>query len=232
MVTNPRTTSGDPRFEPNWDQRLTISVGPKSADLRGQTDRVIQAAIDYVARLGGGTVKILPDYFPKSHRSHPQFWVQDSFQVLSRPDGSRTILLPAGESFLPEVQTQLSELGFATETSQLRWEGGNIVQDFFDGESVLFVGYTIYEGVSDRAENQGKTPEDVQTILAEEFEADQVILVPYVSGNLFQRDQIGVITASGEVVVHEVVPQNARILRYTTELDNYFFRSFQENSGV
>jgi hypothetical protein len=60
VVTNPRATSGDQRFEPNWEQRLTISVGPKSADLRGQTDRVIQAAIDYVARLGGGTVRILP----------------------------------------------------------------------------------------------------------------------------------------------------------------------------
>ena len=59
-VTNPRATSGDQRFEPNWDERLTMTVGPRAADLQGQSDRVIQAAIDYVARLGGGTVRILP----------------------------------------------------------------------------------------------------------------------------------------------------------------------------
>ena len=59
-VTNPRSTDGDERFEPNWDERLTITVGEKSGDMTGQTDKVIQAALDYVARLGGGTVKVLP----------------------------------------------------------------------------------------------------------------------------------------------------------------------------
>src|SRR4029453_583863 len=59
-VTNPRATSGDTASEPDWAQRLTITVGPKDADLIGSTDKVIQAGVDYVARLGGGTVKILP----------------------------------------------------------------------------------------------------------------------------------------------------------------------------
>lgn len=59
-VTNPRATDGDERFEPNWDERLTVTVGPKDADLNGSTDRVLQAAVDYVARLGGGTIQILP----------------------------------------------------------------------------------------------------------------------------------------------------------------------------
>ena len=59
-VTDPRATDGDERFEPNWEERLTITVGKKSGDLIGHGDRVIQAALDYVARLGGGTVKILP----------------------------------------------------------------------------------------------------------------------------------------------------------------------------
>lgn len=58
-VTNPRATSGD-GVEPNWLERLTITVGPAKADLSGTTDRVLQAAVDYAARAGGGTVKILP----------------------------------------------------------------------------------------------------------------------------------------------------------------------------
>jgi hypothetical protein len=61
-VTDPRATDGDDAFEPNWDERLTLTVGPvvKGADLAGRDDKVIQAALGHVARLGGGTVRLLP----------------------------------------------------------------------------------------------------------------------------------------------------------------------------
>jgi Right handed beta helix region len=61
-VTNPRATDGDDLHEPAWDERLTITVGPdgRDADLVGRDDKVIQAALAYVARLGGGTVRLLP----------------------------------------------------------------------------------------------------------------------------------------------------------------------------
>lgn len=62
-VTNPRATDGDERFEPDWSERLTITVGEKSGDMIGHTDKVIQAALDYAARLGGGTVKVLPGIY-------------------------------------------------------------------------------------------------------------------------------------------------------------------------
>lgn len=59
-VTDPRATDGDGRHEPKWRERLTVAVGPANADLVGQDDKVIQAAVDYVARFGGGTVRLLP----------------------------------------------------------------------------------------------------------------------------------------------------------------------------
>lgn len=59
-VTTPRATSGDDVAEPDWKEKLTITVGPEKADLVGNSDRALQAAVDYVARLGGGTVRILP----------------------------------------------------------------------------------------------------------------------------------------------------------------------------
>ena len=37
----------------------TITVGPQDADLIGKDNRALQAAVDYVANLGGGTVEIL-----------------------------------------------------------------------------------------------------------------------------------------------------------------------------
>ena len=44
-------------------KRLTITVGPEKADVAGSTDKAIQAAVDYVARLGGGSVKVLPGVY-------------------------------------------------------------------------------------------------------------------------------------------------------------------------
>lgn len=59
-VTNPRATDGDERHEPDWNERLTLTVGTEKADIVGTDDKALQAAVDYVARMGGGTVKVLP----------------------------------------------------------------------------------------------------------------------------------------------------------------------------
>lgn len=56
----PRATDGDAVREPNWDERLTITVGTDQGDLIGRDEKAIQAALDYVARLGGGTVSLRP----------------------------------------------------------------------------------------------------------------------------------------------------------------------------
>ena len=50
----PRATLGDSVVEPAWEQRLTITVGPANADLVGTNEKAIQAAVDYIARFGGG----------------------------------------------------------------------------------------------------------------------------------------------------------------------------------
>jgi hypothetical protein len=58
-ASHPRATSGDAQ-EPDWNERVSVSVGNAKADLVGADDKVLQAAVDYVARLGGGTVRVLP----------------------------------------------------------------------------------------------------------------------------------------------------------------------------
>ena len=62
-VTNPRSTSGDLRHGPKWDESFTLTVGNDKGDLNGTDQRAIQAAVDTVARMGGGTVKLLPGTF-------------------------------------------------------------------------------------------------------------------------------------------------------------------------
>ncbi len=69
-VKQPRATDGDQRFEPNWDESLSISVGPQSGDIVGSSDIALQAAIDYIATKGGGTVQILPGTFTLRNALH------------------------------------------------------------------------------------------------------------------------------------------------------------------
>jgi hypothetical protein len=76
-VTTPRATSGDP-VEPAWSESLTITVGPQKADLVGTTEKVVQAAVDSIARWGGGTVKILPG----TYRFRNAVYMQSKVRIL------------------------------------------------------------------------------------------------------------------------------------------------------
>lgn len=76
-VKEPRATSGDP-VEPVWSESLTITVGPQKGDLVGSTEKVIQAAVDSVARWGGGTVKILPG----TYRFRNAVYLQSRVRIL------------------------------------------------------------------------------------------------------------------------------------------------------
>lgn len=81
-VKKPRAISGDP-IEPNWAERLTLTVGPQKADLVGSSEKVIQAAVDSVTRWGGGTVKILPG----AYRFRNAVYLQSNVRIVgSGPD--------------------------------------------------------------------------------------------------------------------------------------------------
>jgi hypothetical protein len=84
--TNPRAIAGD-TAEPDWQQGLTLTVGPQKADLVGSTDRVIQAAVDYVARLGGGTVQVLPG----TYRLRNSVFLQSKVRILG--SGADSVLV-------------------------------------------------------------------------------------------------------------------------------------------
>jgi len=85
-VTNPRATSGDP-IEPKWDSALTITVGPQKADIVGSDQKAIQAAVDYVGRLGGGTVHILPG----TYRLRNAVFLQSNVQIVG--SGADSVLI-------------------------------------------------------------------------------------------------------------------------------------------
>lgn len=97
-VTQPRATSGDDASEPNWDERLTITVGPnKDAQIVGRDDKAIQAAVDYVTRLGGGTVRLLPGAYELANA----VYLKSNLRLLG--SGTDTVLTKR-----PSVTTKLS----------------------------------------------------------------------------------------------------------------------------
>jgi hypothetical protein len=95
-VTHPRATSGD-RVEPDWRDRLCISIGPAKADLVGTDHRPIQAAVDYLAALGGGTVVILPG----TYRLRNAIYLRSKVRLLG--NGEDTVLAKE-----PSVHTRLA----------------------------------------------------------------------------------------------------------------------------
>lgn len=96
-VTRPRATSGDP-VEPKWEQRLTVTVGPQKADIVGVDHRAIQAAVDYVAGLGGGTVQILPG----TYRFRNAVNLRSGVRVAGSGDDSICIKEPSMKTALAE----------------------------------------------------------------------------------------------------------------------------------
>lgn len=106
-VTDPRATDGDSRFEPDWDERLTITVGQSAGDLIGTSDRVVQAAVDYVARLGGGTVRLLPGTYTFRNAvflsSGIRLTGSGEDSVITRPPSLRTTLSADSDWYDQEV---------------------------------------------------------------------------------------------------------------------------------
>lgn len=97
-VTRPRQTSGDRVVQPEWGQRVEISVGPQGADIIGTTDRAIQAAVDYVSRLGGGTVRIKAG----TYRLRNSVFLHSDLRLVG--EGAATVLIKE-----PSTTTKLAE---------------------------------------------------------------------------------------------------------------------------
>jgi nitrous oxidase accessory protein NosD len=127
VVTTPRATSGDTAVEPDWEQRLTVTVGPSGADLVGTSDRALQAAVDYVARLGGGTVRILAGTYTMRNA----VFLQSKVRLIG--SGAETVLRKAAS-----VSTLLAE-----------------DSDWYDQEITLAEanGFELGDGVCLRARN-------------------------------------------------------------------------------
>jgi hypothetical protein len=125
-VREPRATAFDV-VEPKWDERLTLTVGTHKGDLVGADEKVIQAAVDSVARLGGGTVRLGPGTFRLRNA------VYLASKVRLAGSGADTVLVKE-----PSVKTKL-----------------RADSDWYDQEITLadVAGFRLGDGVCLRAKN-------------------------------------------------------------------------------
>lgn len=93
-VTRPRQTSGDTAVQPAWEESLTVTVGPTGADIMGSDHRAIQAAVDHVARLGGGTVRLLAG----AYRLRNAVRLQSGVNLVGSGEDTRLIKEPSVSS--------------------------------------------------------------------------------------------------------------------------------------
>lgn len=153
-VTEPRATSGDDAVEPAWTERLTVTVGPKDGDLVGTTDKVIQSAVDYVSRLGGGTVQLAPG----TYRFRNAVTLRSKVRLVG--SGVETICLKE-----PSITTQLA-----------------IDSDWYDQEITLADprGFKVGDGICLRTKNphHGGTEVVKRTLVARQgarFKLDRAL---------------------------------------------------------
>lgn len=97
-------------------QRLTLTVGQTQGDLQGKDDKVIQAGIDYLDRLGGGTLRILPGTYELKNAVYlrPRIVLSGSGEttILRKTAGAVTSLIRDSDWYEYGVQVQ-DPAGFA-----------------------------------------------------------------------------------------------------------------------
>jgi len=102
-----------------------ISVGQTSADINGTDNRALQAAVDYVAGLGGGTVEIGPgEYLMRDSlhlRSHVTVRGTPGKTILRKADGVVSLLALDGD-FGEEQITVVAAAGFEVGYGVAVWD--------------------------------------------------------------------------------------------------------------
>jgi hypothetical protein len=105
-----------------------IKVGQSDADILGKDNRALQAAVDYVAGLGGGTVEIGPGEYLMRDSLHLRSFVTvrgtPSQTVLRKADGAVTVLALDGD--YGEEQITLTDLsGFDVGCGVAIWDSNS-----------------------------------------------------------------------------------------------------------
>ena len=108
----------------NMPECIEVTVGPKKADFVGKDHLALQAAVDYVTRLGGGTVRILPGIYEMGN----SLFLRDKLHLIG--SGDETILrkCPSAKTRLIEDTDWYSDIVTVRDASIFQIGGGILLR--------------------------------------------------------------------------------------------------------
>ena len=109
-------------------QNLILTIGQTEGDLRGNDDKIIQAGIEYLHRLGGGTLKVMPGVYNLRNAIHlrPNITLKGSGEetILRKAEGVVTALVRDSDWFEYGVQVADTKGFLPAEGIMLRTKTG------------------------------------------------------------------------------------------------------------
>ena len=91
-------------------RHMELVVGQNEGDLIGADDKILQAAVDYLSRLGGGTVKILPGTYSMRNalylRSGISIKGSGEDTILKKAPGSTSDLIQEADWYEARVRVE------------------------------------------------------------------------------------------------------------------------------
>ncbi len=105
-------------------ERVEVTVGPKQADFTGKDHFALQGAVDYVIRLGGGTVRILPGTYEMGN----SLFLRDNLRLVGSGDESILRKCPAAKTRLVEDTDWYSNVVKVKDASIFEVGGGLILR--------------------------------------------------------------------------------------------------------
>ncbi len=105
-------------------ERIKVTVGPKKADFVGTDHLALQAAVDYVTALGGGTIRILPGTYEMGN----SLFLRDHLHLVGSGDDTILRKCPSAKTRLVEDIDWYSNRVVVKDASIFRIGGGILLR--------------------------------------------------------------------------------------------------------
>jgi hypothetical protein len=113
---------------------LELSVGPGQGDLQGSDDKILQAGVDYLHRLGGGTLNVLPG----TYTMHNALYLQPTVKVRGTDDAPVFMKAPSFSTALLQ-DSDWYEARVCVEDASGFTPGGGIMLRAYQGDRLVNV---------------------------------------------------------------------------------------------
>lgn len=172
-------------------KRIEVSVGQKKGDFVGKDHLTLQSAVDYVTRLGGGSVRILPGTYEMGN----SLFLRDRLHLIGAGEGTILRKCPSAATPLVDDTDWYDTTVHVKDPSIFRVDGGLLLRSKcpFYANRMLNIKLTV-TGIEGNVIHIDRDPRED---LWPEAGAEAVTLFPVVTGNYVNDVTIENLTIDG-----------------------------------